>query len=146
MIPNGHWRYDPSLPWTGAPLAGRPAEQLLDTPALALGRSARTAVADGHRDSLLAGRRGRAVIDIALGGYSCADTLGDDPLDDHDAFTPFAAQPHLITGPYGMRGLDPYPVDPDVPGPAGIGRGRAGLGQSHRPDPAVHPPSLITCH
>ena len=99
MIPNGPWRYDPSLPWTGAPLAGRPAEQLLDTPALALGRPARTAVADGHRDSLFAGRRGRAVVDIALGGHSCADTLGDDPLDDHDAFTPFAAQPHLITGP-----------------------------------------------
>jgi hypothetical protein len=35
------------------------------------------------------------------------------------ALAPFAAQPHLITGPYGMRGLDPHPVDPDMPGPAG---------------------------
>jgi hypothetical protein len=33
-----------------------------------------------------------------------------------------------------------------VPGPAGTGRGRTGRGQPHRPDPAVHPPSLITCH
>jgi hypothetical protein len=55
-------------------------------------------------------------------------------------------QPHLITGLHGMRGLDPYPVDPDVPGSAGTGRCRAGPGQSYRPDPAVHPPSLITCH
>jgi hypothetical protein len=33
-----------------------------------------------------------------------------------------------------------------VPGPAGNGRSRTGPGQPHRPDPAVHPPSLITCH
>jgi hypothetical protein len=33
-----------------------------------------------------------------------------------------------------------------VPGPACTGRGRAGPGQPHRPEPAVHPPSLITCH
>jgi len=45
-----------------------------------------------------------------------------------------------------MRGLDPDPVDPDVPGPAGTGRGRTGRGQPHRPDPAVHPRSLITRH
>ena len=126
--------------------AGRPPEQLVDTSALALSRTARAAVAGSHRDSLLAGRRGRAIVDIALGGNRCAGTLGDDPLDDHDAFASFVAQPHLITGPYGMRGLDPHPVDPDVPGPAGTGRGRAGLGQPYRPDPAVDPPGLITCH
>jgi hypothetical protein len=33
-----------------------------------------------------------------------------------------------------------------VPGPAGTGRSRTGPGQPHRPDPAVHPPRLITCH
>lgn len=121
-------------------------EQLLDAPALALGRTARAAVPDSHRDSLLAGRRGRAVVDVARGGSRCADTLGDDLLDDHDAFTSLAAQPHLITGPHGMRGLYPDPVDPDVPGPAGNGRSRTGPGKPHRPDPAVHPPSLITCH
>jgi hypothetical protein len=126
--------------------AGRPPEQLLDTSALALGRTARAAVADSHRDGFLAGRRGRTVVDIAPGGNRCAGPLGDDLLDDHDAFAFFVAQPHLITGPYGVRGLDPYPVDPDVPGPAGSGRGRAGPGQPHRPDPAVHPPGLISCH
>src|SRR6266568_2633913 len=126
--------------------AGRAPEQLLDTPALALGRTARAAVPGSHRDSLLAGRRGRAVVDVARGGNRCADTLGDDLPDDHDAFMSLAAQPHLVTGPYGMRGLDPDAVDPDVPGPAGTRRGRTGRGQPHRPDPAVHPPSLITCH
>ena len=92
------------------------------------------------------GARGRAVVDITPSGNRCAGTLGDDPLDDYDAFASVVAQPYLVTGLYGMRGLDPYPVDPDVPGPAGTGRGRAGPGQPHRPDPAVHPPSLITGH
>ena len=110
---------------------GRPPEQLLDTPALALGWTARAAVAGSHRDGLLAGRRGRAIVDITLDGNRCAGTFGDDPLDDHDAFASFVAQPYLITGPYGMRGLDPYPVDPDVPGPAGTGGGRTGFGQPH---------------
>jgi hypothetical protein len=125
---------------------GRPAEQLLDTSALALGRAARAAVAGSHRHSLLARRRGRAVVDIAPGGNRGADTLGDDLLDDHDALASLVAQPYLITGPYGMSGLDPHPVDPDVPGPAGTGRGRTGPGQPHRPEPAVYPPGLITCH
>jgi hypothetical protein len=49
-----------------------------------------------------------------------------------------------VARPNGTRGLDPYPVDPDVPGPAGTGRGQAGLGQPHRPDPAVHPPAPLT--
>jgi hypothetical protein len=132
--------------WGGTRSAGPATEELLDTPALPLGRTARAAVPGSHRDSLLAGWRGRAVVDVARGGSRCADTLGDDLLDDHDAFTFPAAQPHLVTGPYGMRGLDPDPVDPDVPGPAGTGRGRTGRGQPHRPDPAVHPPGLITCH
>jgi hypothetical protein len=110
---------------------GRPPEQLLDTPALALGRAARAAVAGSHHDSFLAGRRGRAVVDITLSGNRGGDTLGDDPLDDHDAIASFVAQPHLITRPHGMRGLNPYPVDPDMPGPAGTGRGRAGSGQPH---------------
>jgi hypothetical protein len=105
-------------PETGS--AARTPEQLLDAPALAFGRTARAAVPDSHRDGLLARRKGRAVVDIASGGNRCADTLGDDLLDDHDAVTSLAAQPHLITGPYGMRGLDPDPVDPHVPGPAGI--------------------------
>jgi hypothetical protein len=126
-------------PETGS--AGRPPEQ-----PLAFSRTARTAVADSHRHSLLAGRRGRTVVDIAPSGNGCADTLGDDLLDDHDAFTSFATQPHLITGPYDMRGLDPHAVDPDMPGAARTGRGRAGPGQPHRPDPGVHPPGLITCH
>src|ERR1035438_3235962 len=91
-------------PETGS--AGRPPEQLVDTAALALGRTTRAAIAGRHRESLLAGRSGRAVVDIALGGHRCAGALGDDPLDDHDAFASFVAQPHLITGPYGMRGLD----------------------------------------
>jgi AcrR family transcriptional regulator len=130
----------------GTGSAGRPPEELLDTAAVALGRTARAAGPGSHRDGLLAGRRGRAVVDVARGGSRCADTLGDDLLDDHDAFTFFAAQPHLVTDPYGMCGLDPDPIDPDVPGPAGNGRGRTGPGQPHRPDPAVHAPSLITCH
>src|SRR4029077_17548690 len=79
--------------------AGGPPEQLLDTPALALGRTARRAGPGSHRDSLLAGRRGRAVVDVAPGGNRCADTLGDDLPDDYDAFTSLAAQQHLINGP-----------------------------------------------
>src|SRR6195256_181356 len=104
-------------PETGS--LGPPPEQLLDTAALALGRTARAAIPGRHRNSLLGRRWGRAVVDVARGGDGCADALGDDLLDDHDAFTSFAAQPHLVPGPYGMRGLDPVPVDPDVPGPAG---------------------------
>src|SRR4029077_20940696 len=120
-------------PGTGS--AGRPPEQLLDAPALALGRTARAPVPGRHRNSLLAGRRRRAVVDVALSGNGCADTLGDDLPDDHDAFTSLTTQPHLVTGPHGMRGLDPDPVAPDVPGPAGNRCGRTGLGQPYRPDP-----------
>jgi hypothetical protein len=108
--------------------ASRPPEQLVDTPALTFGRTARAAVAGSHHGSLLARRRGRAVVDIALSGNRCADTLRDHPLDDHDVFASFVKQPDLITGPYGMRRLDPYPIDPDVPGPAGTGGGRTGPG------------------
>src|ERR1035441_1602891 len=132
---------------SGTSSAGWPPGQLLDSTALALGRTPRAAVARSHRDSLLAWWKGRTVVDVALGGSRCAGTFGDDPQDDHDAFASLLAQPHLITGPDRMRGLDPRPVDPDVPGPAGTGRGRAGPGQPHRPDPAVHSPArLITCH
>src|SRR4029078_7856731 len=109
-------------PGTGS--AGPAPEQFLDTAALALGRTARAAVPGRHRDSLLAGRRGRAVVDVGREGGRCADTLGDDLLDDHHAFTSPAAQPHLVTGPYGMRGLDPDPVDPDSPRPGGARRRR----------------------
>jgi hypothetical protein len=116
-------------PETGS--TGRPPEQLLDTAALSLGRTARAAVTDSHRSHLLAGRRRRAIVDITLSGNRCADTLSDDPLDHHDAFASFGAQPHLIADLHGMRGLDAYPVDPDVPGPAGTGRGRTGPGQPH---------------
>ncbi len=126
--------------------ASRPPEQLADAPALALGRTARAAVADSHRDSLLARRRERAGADVARGGSRRADPLGDDLLDDHDPVTFLAAQPDLITGPHAMRGLDPDPADPDVPGPAGNGRSRTRPGQPHRPDPAARPPSLITRH
>jgi len=73
----------------------------------------------------------QAAVDVALGRHRCAGPLGDHPHDDHDAFASVLAQPHLITGPDRMRGLDPHPVDPDVPGPAGTGRGRACLGQPH---------------
>src|SRR5271166_1515121 len=117
--------------------ARRPAEQLVDAAAFALGRTARAALAGRYRDPLLAGRRGRAVVDVALGGHRCAGPLGDDPRDDHDALASFLAQPHLVTGLDRMRGLDPGSVDPDMPGLAGTGCGRAGLGQPHRPDPAV---------
>ena len=61
-IPAGRWA-EP------AELAG--AALLLTDPAssyLRLGRTARAAVAGSHHDSLLARRRGRAVVDIALGG------------------------------------------------------------------------------
>jgi len=126
--------------------AGRPPEQLLDTAALAFGRTACASIASSHRDSFLARRSGRAVVGIALGGSRCADAPGNDPQDDHDAFASLLAQPHLVTGLDRMRGLDPCPVDPDVPGPAGTRRGRTGPGQPHRPDPAVHPPRLLTCH
>ena len=44
--------------------AGRPAEQPLDGAAVALGRAARAAVADGHRYDRLARRRGRAVVGV----------------------------------------------------------------------------------
>src|SRR6185437_7434741 len=84
--------------WRYPPTAGRPSDQLVDTAALALGRTARAAVPDRCRDSLLTGRWGRAVVGVARGGSRCADTLGDDPLDDHDAFSSLAAQPHLVTG------------------------------------------------
>jgi hypothetical protein len=83
-VPGAADRSFAAHPETGS--AGRPAEQLLDTSALALGRTARATVAGSHRDSLLAGRKGRAVVDIAPGGNGCADTLGDDPLDDHPAW------------------------------------------------------------
>jgi len=126
--------------------AGRPPEQLLDTAPLAFGRTACAAIAHSHRGSFLARRAGRAVVGIALGGSRRADPLGDDPHDDHDAFVPVLAQPHFVTSPDRMRGLDPHPVDPDVPAPAGAGCGRSGPGQPHRPDPAVHPSRQITCH
>src|SRR3981081_2562924 len=134
--------------WKGSPdrSAGRPPEQLLDTAALALGRTARAALADSDRDNLLARRRGRAGVDVALGGNRGAGPLGDAPRHDHDAFATSVAEPHLITGPDQMRGLDPRPVDPDVPGLAGTGRDRAGLGQPDRPEPAVHPSRLTPGH
>ena len=87
--------------------AGRTPEQFVDTAAFALGRTACAAVASSHRDDLLAGRRRRAIVDIALGGSRGAGPLGDHPHDDHDAFAAVLAQPHLITGPDRMRGLDP---------------------------------------
>ena len=86
------------------------------------------------------------MVDVALGGHRGGGPLGDDPDDDHDAFASVLAQPYLITGPDRMRGLDPQPVDPDVPGAAGTGRRRAGLDEPHRPDPAVHPSRLIIGH
>jgi hypothetical protein len=126
--------------------AGWTPEQFVDTTAFALGRPARTSFTSRHRDRRLARRRGRTVVDVALGGDRCAGPLGDHPDDDHDAFSSVLSQPHLIAGPDRMCGLDPQPVDPHVPGPAGTGRGRAGLGQPHRPDPAVHPSRLIIGH
>ena len=126
--------------------AGRPAEQPLDGAAVALGRAARAAVADGHRHDRLARRRGRAVVGVARGGAGGTDPLADHPDHGHDALAALLAEPHLIAGPDQVRGLDPHPVDPDVPGPAGSGTGRAGLDQPDRPDPAVHPPRLIVCH
>ncbi len=131
-------------PWAGS--AGRPPEELVDTSALSLGRAARTAIAHSHRDDLLAWRRGRAIVDIALSGNRCTDTLADDPLHDHDPFASCEAQPYLITSLHGVCGLDPFPVDSHVARSAGGGRGRAGAGQPHRPDPAVHPPGLLSCH
>ena len=143
----GRWTgTDNTVTETARCSAGRTPEQFVDIAALALSRTARAALASSHHDDFLAGRRGRAIVDIALRGDRRAGPLGDHPHDDHDALAAVLAQPHLITGPDRMRGFDPDPVDPDVPGPAGAGRGRAGLGQPHRPDPAVHPPRLITGH
>jgi hypothetical protein len=119
--------------------AGRPPEQFLDTAALALGRTARAAITNCHRDGLPAWRRWRALVDIALGGHGRTDALDNDPGDDHDTLASLVAQPYLVTDPDRMRRLDPCPVDPDVAGPAGVGRVRTGLGQPHRPDPAVNP-------
>ena|SRR5487761_1401769 len=87
----------------GSGSAGRPPEQLLDTAALPFGRTACAAIANRHRGSFLAWRRGRTVVDVALGGNRCPDTLGNDPHDDHDAFVSLLAQPHLVTGPDRMR-------------------------------------------
>src|SRR5450755_217208 len=126
--------------------ARRPPEQALGTAAVALGRTARATVPGRCCGLLLTGRRGRAVVDVALGGHGSAGPFGDDPRDLYDALPPFLAQTHLIAGPHRVRGFDAYPVDPDVPRLAGAGRGRAGLGQPDRPDPAVHPPRLIIGH
>ena len=55
------------------------------------------------------------MVDLALSSHRCSGPVGDHPHDDQDAFAPVLAHPHLITGPDRMRGLDPHPVDPDVP-------------------------------
>lgn len=86
------------------------------------------------------------MIDVAFRCDRRAGPLADNPLDDHDPLASLFAEPHLVTGPDGVGGLDPRAVDPDVPGPAGTGRGRAGLDQPHRPDPAVDPSRLVTRH
>ncbi len=107
----------------GASSAGFPPEQLVDAAALALGRPTRATFADGHRDDRLAWRRRRAVVDVALGGHGGADPFADDLRGDHDAFASVLAEPDLVTGPDQVRGFDPCPVDPHVPGPAGTGGG-----------------------
>jgi hypothetical protein len=83
------------LPGEGS--AGRPPEQLVDTSALSLGRTALAAVADSHRDDLLARRHRRAMVDITFGGHRCTNPLADDPLHDHHPFASPETQPHLIT-------------------------------------------------
>ena len=93
-VPGAAARSFAAHPETG--LAGRPPEQPLDPAALALGRTARATVPGSHRNSLLTGRWGRAVVDVARGGNRCADTLGDDLLDDHERVHVLrrAAAPH----------------------------------------------------
>jgi hypothetical protein len=58
------------------------------------------------------------VVDVALGGRGCADSFAYDLRDDHYAFASVLAEPDLVPGPDRVRGFDPGPVDPDVPGPA----------------------------
>ena len=104
-------------------VSGFSAEQLVDAAAFTLGRPTRAAFADGYREDRLAWRRGRAVVDVALGGHGRADPFADDLRDDHDAFASVLAEPDLVTGPDQVRGFDACPVDPDVSGPAGTGGG-----------------------
>ena len=54
-----------SAPGIGS--AGRPPEQLLDTSALSLGRTARTAIADSHRDGLYRFRTRLRYCDLLFG-------------------------------------------------------------------------------
>jgi len=63
------------------------------------------------------------MVDVALGGRGRADSLADDLGDDHNAFASVLAEPDLVTGPDQVSGFDAGPVDPDVPAPAGTGRG-----------------------
>jgi len=87
--------------------AGRAPEQLLDTPALALGRTARAA-GPGQPTGTASWRGGGGglFVDVARGGNRCADTFGDGPAGrSRRCSCPSAAQPHLVTGPYGMCGL-----------------------------------------
>ena len=103
--------------------ASWPAEQLVDAAAFTLGGTAAAAFADSHRGDGLARWRGRAVVDVALGGRQCADALADDLRNGDYALTPVLADPDLVADPDQVRGLDPGPVDPDVSRPAGTGGG-----------------------
>ena len=103
--------------------AGCPSEQLVDAAAFTLGRSARAAFADGHRDGCLAWRRRRAVVDVALGGHGRADSSADDLRDDHYAFASVVADPDLVASPDQVCGFDACRVDPDVPRLARTGGG-----------------------
>ena len=123
--PLSEWRVcESSGRWAaGTSSAGCPSEQLVDAAAFTLGRPTRAAFADGYREDRLAWRRGRAVVDVALGGHGRADSSADDLRDDHYAFASVVADPDLVTGPDQVRGFDSCRVDPDVPRLAGTGGG-----------------------
>ncbi len=63
------------------------------------------------------------MVDVALGGHGRTDSPVNDLRDDHYPFASVLAEPDLVTGPDRVSGFDAYPVDPDMPGPAGTGGG-----------------------
>jgi hypothetical protein len=83
----------------GTGSAGCPSKQLVDAAAFTLSRPTRAAFADGHLDGCLAWWRGRAVVDVALGGHGRADSFADDLRDDHYAFASVVTDPDLVTSP-----------------------------------------------
>src|SRR5690606_9910628 len=95
--------------------------------AFALGGASRAALAAADRDERRARRRGRALVDEALGGRGRPDPLADDLLHDDDPLPPVVAQPDHVAGPHRGGRLGALVVHPDVARAAGGRRHRAGL-------------------